>query len=163
MVTKVDLGDLAPDFDLPTDAGEVVRLRDLRGQFVVLFFYPKDDTTGCTAEALDFSRLAPRFAERGAVLIGLSPDSVRRHAYFKRKHGLALTLAADESHAALEAYGVWKEKSMYGRKYMGVERTTAVVDPTGRLVRLWRGVKVAGHAEEALAALATAQAAFANH
>ena len=163
MVSNLEVGDLAPDFELATDAGGVVRLADLRGQFVVLFFYPKDDTSGCTAEALDFSRLAPRFAAAGAALIGVSPDSVKRHVNFKRKHGLALTLAADESHATLEAYGVWKEKSLYGRKYMGVERTTAIVDPGGRVVRLWRKVKVAGHAEEALAALEAARPAFANH
>jgi peroxiredoxin Q/BCP len=149
MGANLDVGDLAPDFDLPTDAGGGVRLKDLRGQFVVLFFYPKDDTSGCTAEALDFNRL--------------SPDSVRRHANFKRKHGLALTLAADQTHATLEAYGVWREKSMFGHKYMGVERTTAIVDPEGRIARLWRKVKVPGHAEEALTALKAARTAFANH
>jgi len=163
MVSNLDVGDFAPDFDLPTDAGAGVRLKDLRGQFVVLFFYPKDDTSGCTAEAVDFNRLAPRFGAAGAALVGLSPDSVTRHANFKRKHGLALTLAADEAHATLEAYGVWREKSMYGRKYMGVERTTALVDPRGRVARLWRKVKVPGHAEEVLAAVEAARAAFANH
>ena len=100
------MGDFAPDFDLPADAGGSVRLKDLRGQFVVLFFYPKDDTSGCTAEALDFNRLAPRFAAAGAALVGLSPDSVKRHANFKRKHGLALTLAADESHR--NAGSLWR-------------------------------------------------------
>ena len=163
MVANLDIGDFAPDFDLPTDADGGVRLKDLRGQFVVLFFYPKDDTSGCTAEALDFNRLAPRFAAGGAALVGLSPASVKRHANFKRKHGLALTLAADETHATLEAYGVWREKSMYGRKYMGVERTTAIIDPEGRVACMWRKVKVPGHAEEALAALETARTAFANH
>lgn len=163
MVLNLDVGDLAPDFELPTDDGGAVRLKDLRGQFVVLFFYPKDDTSGCTAEALDFSRLAPRFAKAGAALIGMSPDSVKKHVKFKSKHDLALTLAADESHAALEAYGVWKEKSMYGRKYMGVERSTAIIDPTGRIAHFWRKVKVDGHADEALAALEAAQAAFAKH
>jgi len=163
MISKCDVGDQAPDFDLPTDAGPL-RLGDLRGRFVVLFFYPKDDTTGCTAEARDFNRLAPRFAAAGAALVGVSPDSVARHVNFKRKHELdALTLASDPSHATLEAYGVWKEKTLYGRKYMGVERTTAIVDPEGRIARLWRGVKVAGHAEEVLAALVEAQAAFARH
>jgi peroxiredoxin Q/BCP len=163
MVTNLQVGDLAPDFALPTDDGGGVRLEDLRGRFVVLFFYPKDDTSGCTAEALDFSRLAPRFAAAGAALVGVSPDSAERHANFKRKHGLALTLAADEAHATLEAYGVWREKSMYGRKYMGVERTTAIVDPEGRIACLWRKVKVPGHAEEALAAFEAARTAFANH
>jgi peroxiredoxin Q/BCP len=164
MVSNLDVGDLAPDFDLPADAGGGgVRLKDLRGQFVVMFFYPKDDTSGCTAEALDFNRLAPRFAAAGAALVGLSPDGVKSHVKFKRKHDLDLTLAADESHATLEAYGVWKEKSMYGRKYMAVERTTAIVDPEGRIARLWRKVKVEGHAEEALEALEAARTAFANH
>ena len=162
MVTNLDIGDFAPNFDLPTDAGGV-RLNDLRGQFVVLFFYPKDDTSGCTAEALDFNRLAPRFAAAGAALVGVSPDSVTRHANFKRKHALTLTLAADEAHTTLEAYGVWREKSMYGRKYFGVERTTAIVDPSGRIACLWRKVKVPGHAEEVLAALEAARGAFANH
>ena len=163
MVTNLAVGDLSPDFDLPTDAGRNLRLGDLRRQFVVLFFYPKDDTPGCTAEALDFNRLAPRFAKAGAAVIGVSPDSVRRHANFKRKHGLALTLASDPSHVTLEAYRVWKEKSLYGRKYMGVERTTAIVDPEGRIIRLWRKVSVAGHADEVVAALEAAQATFANH
>jgi peroxiredoxin Q/BCP len=163
MVRNLDIGDPAPDFELPTDSGETLRLSDLRGKFVVLYFYPKDDTSGCTAEALDFNRLAPRFAEAGATVVGVSPDSVKSHVKFKSKHGLGLTLAADETHAALEAYGVWKEKSMYGRRFMGVERTTAIVDPEGRIVRLWRKVKVGGHADQALAELAAAQAAFANH
>ena len=163
MVKNLDIGEAAPDFVLPGDDGQSLSLGGLKGKTVVLYFYPKDDTSGCTAEAIAFNALREDFRAAGVVVIGVSPDSVASHAKFKRKHGLALTLAADEGHAALQAYGVWKEKSLYGRKYMGVERTTAIVDPKGRIVRLWRKVKVPGHAEEALAALEAARTAFANH
>jgi peroxiredoxin Q/BCP len=163
MVANLDIGDAAPDFDLPSDDGGAVRLVDLRGGIVVLFFYPKDDTTGCTAEAVAFNRLKPRFKALGATILGVSPDGVKSHAAFKRKHELGLTLLADPEHKALEAYDVWREKSMYGRKYMGVERTTAIVGPDGRLAHLWRKVKVPGHAEETLAAVEALKAAFAKH
>lgn len=163
MVANLDIGDAAPDFDLPTDDGRSLRLSDLRGRMVVLFFYPKDDTSGCTAEAIAFNRLKPRFEALEATIVGVSPDGVPSHAAFKRKHDLDLTLAADATRAALEAYGVWREKSMYGRKFMGVERTTAIIGPDGRVARLWRKVKVPGHAEEALRAVETLRAAFANH
>jgi thioredoxin-dependent peroxiredoxin len=163
MVANLDIGDAAPDFELPSDKGGAVRLAELRGQIVVLFFYPKDDTTGCTAEAVDFNLLKRRFKALGATILGISPDSVASHAAFKRKHKLTVTLLADPVHKALEAYDVWREKSMYGRKYMGVERTTAIVGPDGRLVHLWRKVKVPGHAEATLAAVEALSAAFAKH
>jgi peroxiredoxin Q/BCP len=134
----------------------------LRGKPIVLYFYPKDDTSGCTAEAIAFDALRDKFDAAGAVVLGMSPDSAASHAKFKRKHDLSLTLAADESKATLEAYGVWREKSMYGRKYMGVERTTFLIDAAGRVARVWRKVKVAGHAGEVLAAAKALRPPFAN-
>jgi peroxiredoxin Q/BCP len=120
---------------------------------VVLFFYPKDDTSGCTAEALSFSGLKPEFDALDAVLIGLSPDSVKSHDRFRQKHGLDVDLAADEDKQVLETYGVWVQKSMYGRKYMGVERTTLLIDRDGKVARVWNKVKVPGHAAEVLEAV----------
>jgi peroxiredoxin Q/BCP len=146
-------GDKAPDFELPTDAGDRLKLSRLKGKPVVLYFYPKDDTSGCTAEAKDFSRLAPDFRKAGAEVVGISPDSVESHAKFRKKHDLGVRLAADADKAVALAYGVWVEKSMYGRKYMGVERSTFLIDGKGRLARSWRKVKVPGHAEEVLAAV----------
>lgn len=148
-----EIGDLAPDFKLATDAGESLKLSRLRGAPVVLFFYPKDDTSGCTAEAKSFTDLAGDFAAAGATVIGISPDSAASHAKFKSKHGLDVTLAADEEKSVVAAYGVWVEKSMYGRKYMGVERTTFVIDSKGRIVEVWRKVKVPGHAATVLQAV----------
>jgi peroxiredoxin Q/BCP len=145
-------GDKAPDLELPTDGNRPIKLSELKGKPVVLYFYPKDDTSGCTAEAKDFSRLAPEFRKAGIQVIGISPDSVESHDKFRRKHGLAVRLAADEDKKAANAYGVWVEKSMYGRKYMGVERSTFLIDGAGRIARIWRKVKVPGHAEEVLAA-----------
>jgi peroxiredoxin Q/BCP len=145
-------GDKAPDFELPTDGGETLALSRLKGKAVVLYFYPKDDTSGCTAEAKDFTRLAPDFRKAGVEVIGVSPDSVESHAKFRKKYGLAVRLAADADKAVANAYGVWVEKSMYGRKYMGVERSTFLIDGKGRIARSWRKVKVPGHAEEVLAA-----------
>lgn len=145
-------GSYAPDFDLPTDGGGTVRLSDLRGRPVVVYFYPKDNTTGCTTEAIGFSSLADRFARVGATVIGISPDSPKKHDKFKAKHQLAVILASDEQHATLQAYGVWGEKTMFGRKYMGVVRTTFLIDADGRVARVWPRVKVAGHAEEVLLA-----------
>jgi peroxiredoxin Q/BCP len=145
-------GDEAPDFELPTDGDDPLKLSRLRGRPVVLYFYPKDDTSGCTAEAKDFTRLAPDFRKAGVEVIGISPDGVESHRKFRRKHDLKVRLAADTDKAVVAAYGLWVEKSMYGRKYMGVERATFLIDRKGRIARSWRKVKVSGHADEVLAA-----------
>lgn len=149
----VDIGQMAPQFDLPRDGGGSISLADLRGKPVVLYFYPKDDTSGCTVEAKDFSTLKPDFAKAGATVIGMSPDSAKSHAKFKAKHELTVDLVADEERKALEAYGVWVEKSMYGRKYMGVERSTFLIGADGKVARVWRKVSVPGHAKEVLEAV----------
>lgn len=148
-------GDKAPAFKLPAGDGETVTLASLKGKKVVLYFYPKDDTSGCTKEAIAFSGLKKKFEAAGAVVIGVSPDSPASHVKFARKHDLKVMLLADEDKAMLEAYGVWAEKSMYGRKYMGVERTTYLIDNKGKIARVWKKVKVDGHAEEVLAAVQT--------
>lgn len=148
----VEEGKKAPDFKLPADDGTVVQLTKIKGKAAVVYFYPKDDTSGCTAEAKDFSCLVDQFAQAGVVVIGISPDGVASHQKFKKKYDLGFTLAADEDKAAAEAYGVWVEKSMYGKKYMGVERSTFLIDKSGKVARVWRKVKVPGHAEEVLAA-----------
>jgi peroxiredoxin Q/BCP len=145
-------GDKAPNFELPTDSGEALALSRLEGKPVVLYFYPKDDTSGCTAEAKDFTQLAPNFRKAGVEVIGVSPDSVESHAKFRKKYDLGIKLAVDADKAVATAYGVWVEKSMYGRKYMGVERSTFLIDKQGRIARSWRKVKVPGHAAEVLAA-----------
>jgi peroxiredoxin Q/BCP len=150
-------GDPAPAFDLPSDGGGRAALKAVRGRWVVLYFYPKDDTEGCTIEAREFTALAAAFARAGAVVIGISPDSPKSHDRFKAKHGLELRLAADEEKTAAMAYGVWVEKSMYGRKFMGVERATFLVSPKGKIARIWRKVSARGHAEEVLAALEAAR------
>jgi peroxiredoxin Q/BCP len=143
-------GQLAPDFTLPTDTGNTLTLSSLRGLWVVLYAYPKDDTSGCTTEACEFRDLFPKFKKGKAVILGISPDSVKSHQKFKAKYELPFTLLADEEKVALQAYDIWKEKSMYGRKYMGVERTTFVIDPDGRIARVFEKVKPAGHAEEVI-------------
>lgn len=153
MSSTPKVGEPAPDFELPAAGGGVVRLKDLAGKSVVLYFYPKDDTSGCTKEAIEFNRLKGDFAKAGAEIIGVSPDSVASHDKFRKKYGLDLALGADEEKQMLEAYGVWAQKSMYGRKYMGVERTTVLIGPDGRVAQVWDKVKVAGHAEEVLAAV----------
>jgi len=145
-------GTEAPDFDLPRDGGGTVRLSSLRGKPVVLYFYPKDDTSGCTSEAIDFSALKPEFDKIGVVVIGMSPDSAKSHDKFKKKHDLKVDLVSDETKDVLQAYGVWTEKSMYGRKYMGVERTTLLLDADGRIAQVWPKVKVPGHAAAVLEA-----------
>lgn len=152
-MTVLDKGSQAPDFALPRDGGGTVSLSDLRGKTVVLYFYPKDDTSGCTAESIDFSALKPEFEKAGAVVVGMSPDTTKSHDKFKAKHGLALDLVSDTEKTTLQDYGVWVEKSMYGRKYMGVERTTFLIDGDGRIVDIWRKVSVPGHAAAVLEAV----------
>ena len=152
-MTELTVGNKAPDFSLPRDGGGTVSLSDFTGKALVLYFYPKDDTSGCTIEANDFSSLKEQFAAAGAAIIGMSPDSAKSHDKFVKKHNLSITLAADEEKTALEAYGVWAEKSMYGKKYMGVERTTFLIDANGNIANIWPKVKVPGHAEEVLAAV----------
>ena len=151
-MTDLTAGDMAPDFSLPRNGGGTVSLSDFAGKPVILYFYPKDDTSGCTTEAVDFSGLTEEFAKLGATVIGVSPDSVKSHDKFAAKHNLSVVLAADEEHKALEAYGVWKEKSMYGKTYMGVERSTFLIDKAGKVAEVWRKVKVPGHAEAVLKA-----------
>ena len=145
-------GGACPDFSLPDDAGTTVGLADLKGKPFVLFFYPKDDTSGCTQESKDFSALKSEFDGLGIPVLGVSPDPVKKHGKFRDKHELTVRLLSDEEKTLLEAFGVWTEKSMYGKSYMGVERTTALVDANAIVSRLWPKVKVPGHAEEVLAA-----------
>ena len=151
MAADLKPGDAAPDFDLPGPDGPV-SLKALRGKTVVLYFYPKDDTSGCTAEAKAFTEGAEDFAAAGVAVVGVSKDSVASHDKFKAKYGLGFSLGADVDGKVVEAYGVWVEKSMYGRKYMGIERATFLIDGSGRVARVWRKVKVPGHATEVLAA-----------
>ncbi|MEK1893439.1 MAG: peroxiredoxin [Rhizobium sp.] len=152
-MADIGIGTAAPDFDLPRDGGGRVSLGHFRGKPLVLFFYPKDDTTGCTAESLAFTALAGEFQKAGAGVIGMSPDSVKCHDRFIKKHGLAVILASDEEKTTLKAYGVWKQKTMYGRNFMGVERTTFLIREDGTIGTIWQKVKVPGHAEIVLAAV----------
>lgn len=148
----LNAGMQAPDFDLPSHDGGSLSLSALAGRKVVLYFYPKDDTSGCTLEAKDFSCLTGEFNDADTVVIGMSPDSAKSHGKFRAKYDLSVELVADESKEVLQAYGVWVEKSMYGRKYMGVERTTYLIDRQGKIAQVWPKVKVADHASEVLAA-----------
>ena len=145
-------GDKAPAFSLPVDGGGDVSLADFKGRKLALYFYPKADTEGCTLEAKDFSSLAAAFAKAGTGILGVSADPVARQDAFKRKYKLKIPLGSDETLGMLKAYGVWVEKSMYGRKFMGVARTTFLIGPTGRIARIWPKVKVEGHAQEVLEA-----------
>ena len=152
MTTKVTAGSRAPGFTLPCDGGGQVSLADFKGQKLVLYFYPKADTSGCTKEAIDFSRLKAAFAKAGTAILGVSADPVSKQDRFKEKHGLKIALGSDETRKMLEAYGVWAEKSMYGRKYMGILRNTYLIGPDGKVAKVWEKVKVPGHAEEVLTA-----------
>jgi thioredoxin-dependent peroxiredoxin len=149
----VEEGSKAPEIKLETDGGGQFSLSAVRGSPVVLFFYPKDDTSGCTKESIAFSQLKGEFDKLGAQVVGISPDSAASHDKFKSKHDLTVVLAADTEKTVADAYGVWVEKSMYGRKYMGVDRSTFLIDGDGKVAKAWRKVKVPGHAEEVLAAV----------
>lgn len=144
-------GDKAPDFDLPTDAGRVA-LADLGGRKVVVFFYPKDDTPGCTTESIAFSQLKPDFEAAGVTLIGVSKDTAAKHGKFRAKHGLTVELGSDADSDVIERYGSWVMKSLYGREYMGIDRSTFLIDEAGVVRKIWRKVKVKGHAEAVLEA-----------
>jgi thioredoxin-dependent peroxiredoxin len=152
MTKAVAEGGKAPKFTLPDADGTKVSLADFAGRKLVLYFYPKADTPGCTTEAMDFSRLAKSFAKAGTAVLGVSADPVAKLDRFRKKHGLTIPLLSDEKHAMLEAYGVWGEKTLYGRKFMGVKRTTVLIGADGRIAKLWQNVKVPGHAAEVLAA-----------
>ena len=152
--SELDVGDKAPKFCLPDQDGKEVCLEDHVGRWVVLYFYPKDNTKGCTLEALDFTMNKGAFEEMGATVLGVSPDSVKSHRGFCDKHGLSITLLSDPEHVALEAYGVWQLKKMYGREYHGVVRSTFIVDPEGDVAHAWRKVRVKGHVEAVKAKLA---------
>ena len=149
----VDVGTLAPDAIFTTPDGKASKISDYRGKMLILYFYPKDDTSGCTKEAQEFSALCPEFAEAGAVIVGISKDSEKSHAKFIAKYDLKVSLGSDESGGICEAFGVWVEKSMYGKKYMGIERSTFLIDAQGKIARVWRKVKVPGHAADVLAAV----------
>ena len=146
-------GDAAPDVRYAKLDGGEAAIADHKGRALVLYFYPKDDTTGCTREAQDFSALAADFAKAGADIVGISKDSIKSHAKFVDKYGLKVALGSDESGAVCEAFGVWVEKSMYGRTYMGIERSTFLIDANGKIARVWRKVKVASHAADVLEAV----------
>jgi peroxiredoxin Q/BCP len=153
MTDELEVGSKAPDFSLPDQDGNTVRLKSLKGKQVVLYFYPKDDTSGCTKEACDFRDSLAPIKKAGAVVLGVSMDGQASHQKFIAKYGLPFALLSDEGKEACKAYGVYKEKSMYGRKYWGIERSTFVIDAAGRLKALFRKVKVPGHVDEVLAAL----------
>lgn len=152
MPRELSPGAMAPAFTLPRDGGGTISLADFAGRKLVLYFYPRADTSGCTKEAIDFSRLKAAFSKVGTEILGVSADTVPAQDKFKAKHKLAIALASDEKHRMLEAYGVWQEKSMYGRKFMGIVRTTVLIGPDQRIARVWPKVSVTGHADEVLAA-----------
>ncbi len=152
-MSELNVGAEAPDFTLATDSEGSVHLSDLKGRTVIVYFYPKADTPGCTTEAMDFSALKSQFEAADTTVIAISPDACAKHARFRAKHDLTITLASDEQHAVAELYGVWVEKKNYGRTYMGVERSTFLIDPDGRIAKIWRKVRVKDHAQTVLQAV----------
>ena len=158
-MSELQIGDMAPDFTLPTDGEGEITLSSLNGQKVVVYFYPKDDTSGCTKQACGFKDALPAFEKLSTQIIGISKDSVKKHDKFKAKYELNFPLASDEESDVCERYGVWKEKSMYGKKYMGIERSTFLIDEQGKIQQIWRKVKVPGHIEEVQAAAEDLKAA----
>lgn len=155
---SLEAGKKAPAFSLPSDEGKKVALKDFKGKaWVILYFYPKDDTPGCTTEACDFRDSLKAFEKLDAVILGVSPDSVESHAKFRKKHGLNFNLLSDEDHSISEKYGVWVEKNMYGKKFMGVQRATFLIDPDGKIAHVWPRVKVAGHIDDVAATLKAAK------
>jgi peroxiredoxin Q/BCP len=155
MGAPLDVGDKAPNFKLPGDDGSTVSLADFKGRKLVVYFYPRADTPGCTRESIDFSKLRAAFTKAGADVIGISADPVKAQEAFKKKHKLSVGLLSDETHAMLEAYGAWGKKSMYGKTFMGITRMTYLIGPNGRIAQVWPKVKVDGHADEVLAAAKT--------
>lgn len=156
---ELNIGDTAPAFTLPRDGGEQISLTDYAGQTVVLYFYPRDDTPGCTKEAIGFTEMAAEFAAANTVVIGASKDSVKKHDKFREKHSLGVVLVSDEESDLCETYGVWVEKNMYGKTYMGIERATFLIGPDGKIAQIWRKVKVPGHVEAVLEAARALDAA----
>lgn len=151
-MTEISIGNLAPDFTLPKDGGGEIRLSDLKGKKVVVYFYPKDDTSGCTSQAQQFSEAKAEFDAANIVILGISKDSIKSHDKFKTKYDLKIDLLSDEELNTANAYGVWVEKSMYGRKYMGMDRSSFLIDNEGKLAKIWRKVKIPGHIKEVLEA-----------
>lgn len=158
-MSDLKVGSKAPGFKLPGDSGKTVALKDYAGKYIVLYFYPKDDTPGCTTESCDFRDNIKSFEKLSAQVIGISKDSPASHDKFKAKYDLSFPLASDEDGEVCEAYGVWKEKSMYGKKYIGIERSTFLIGPDGKIAALWRGVKVPGHVEDVKAVIQSAKKA----
>ncbi|KAF0096609.1 MAG: peroxiredoxin Q/BCP [Hyphomonadaceae bacterium] len=150
-MTALNIGDNTPDFTLPSDGGTEVSLSAMRGKKIVLYFYPKDDTSGCTSQAQQFTLHNDEFVKADSIIIGVSKDSIKSHDKFKAKYGISFALLSDESLDVANKYGVWVEKSMYGRKYMGMERATFLIDASGKIAKIWRKVKITGHVEEVLA------------
>ena len=149
-MSNLNIGDNAPEFEMPTKAGASIRLADLKGKFVILYFYPKDDTPGCTIEAGEFNKLKPEFEKMNAVIVGVSKDDLNSHQKFADKYCLEFDLASDKDSGISEKYGVWGEKSMYGKTYMGINRTTFLIDKEGKIAHIWLGVDVKGHASAVL-------------